>query len=339
MAEDGVSEAPAPTSSIAAGQEAAERRRGGRKRKRVASNKREYALQQRDGCVICLCPLPDAQALGSGGALECTTLWNAPPQARGQAWKRVCLHSFHESCARMYFSRRTNCQTCRGPVEWLRFGWRAASNREVGRVHVAELLEAGVVDAATREADEAGPIMAEALAALEQEEADEEEAAEEQWAIALVAERMRASQEARLAEEVEDAFERRIASELSPQWRVRLLSMAMGASAPWLAAATLLEAREAAMRQRARVLGVPHGHVLFGLGIWEQPKARGALPVRNEALLALLCEAGLEECVRWLTSGPAHMPDDCRVCWSKPARAVFVENAVRDRLRDVQCCA
>ena len=139
MAEEGASEAPAPTSSNAAGQEAVQRRRGGRKRKRVASNKREYALQQRDGCVICLCPLPDAQALGSGGALECTTLWNAPPQARGQAWKRVCLHSFHESCARMYFSRRTNCPTCRGPVEWLRFGWRAASNREVGRVHVAEL--------------------------------------------------------------------------------------------------------------------------------------------------------------------------------------------------------
>ena len=162
MAEDGASEAPAPTSSNAAGREAVERRQGGRKRKRVASNKREYALQQRDGCVICLCPLPNAQALGSGGALECTTLWNAPPQARGQAWKRVCLHSFHESCARMYFSRRTDCPTCRRPVEWLRFGWRAASNREVGRVHVAELLEAGVVDAAKREADEADPMMAEA---------------------------------------------------------------------------------------------------------------------------------------------------------------------------------
>jgi hypothetical protein len=65
MAEDGASEAPAPTSSNAAGREAVERRQGGRKRKRVASNKRESALQQRDGCVICLCPLPNAGDFGS----------------------------------------------------------------------------------------------------------------------------------------------------------------------------------------------------------------------------------------------------------------------------------
>ena len=240
----------------------------------------------------------------------------------------------------MHFRARETCPLCRQQVAWLRVGWRRALDHDTERFQVTALIEARAAQPhAQREAQaDNDELLAHALQRVEEVEAEEEEELE---ALAAVAAKRRKDEEQVRLRREEEAFQRHIGEELSAQWRVYLLAMALGEGGTYLAQSTAAEARsfaKQAMSCNAKVMDYPHGHILFSVGVLEAPRSRRVPPVRCEPLLQCLRAAGLGECVRCLTAGPPRTQSDVGIWQGKPARTVFVENAVRGRLLELGCC-
>ena len=308
-----------------------ERAQVGRKRGRVAWNDTGKALFDA-GCRICLEPMHEATAV---------TLWSPIPHHRkAGCWARVCKHSYHKECALHHFGSRDECPLCRRRVAWLRIGWTRARQHDSDRFEVTTLMEARAAQPhAQREAQaDSDFLLAQSLQSIDEEEAEHEEVQE---AIAAVAAKRRENEEREARRLEEAAFERHIGEELGALWRVFLLAMALGDGGINLVNADAAEARslaERAGRRKLAVMDYPHGPVLFSLGVLEAPRSRRDPPVRCENLLQCLRVAGLGECVRCLTAGPPRMRSDNGIWQDKPARTVFVENAVRGRLLALGCC-
>ena len=124
------------------------------------------------------------------------------------------------------------------------------------------------------------------------------------------------------------SFQRHVDLELEPTWRVWALALALGGEAH-----VTRDAAEASAAATLPVMEYPHGPTLRNLGVVAlPPRSRAAAgPSRNEECLQTLCDAGLRECVRWLSAPREETKGGV-------PQYIYVEDAVRARLLQL-CCA